>query len=88
MDVATVVEKKETVTSPTESQEIVPNKNLTRFKKRFMKRQWQDRDPNTNENGESKQKKFCDRPIIDRIKRKKMALLLGYCGVDYYGMQR
>lgn len=68
-----------------ESQELVPNKNSTRFKRRFMKRQWEETE-NEN-NGESEQKKVCDRPV-ERIKRKKMALLLGYCGVDYYGMQR
>ncbi|XP_035453161.2 pseudouridylate synthase 1 homolog isoform X1 [Spodoptera frugiperda] len=85
MEVATV--EKVADESQKESQEIVLNKNLTRFKKRFMKRQWQDPDPNKTENGESDEKKLCERPV-ERIKRKKMALVLGYCGVDYYGMQR
>ena len=70
---------------PKEAQDIVPNKNSTRFKKRFMKRQWEQTE-NEN-NGETDQKKVCER-TGERIKRKKMALLLGYCGVDYYGMQR
>ncbi|CAH0596481.1 unnamed protein product [Chrysodeixis includens] len=85
MEVA-AIEKKEPEEQPKQIQEIVPNKNLTRFKKRFMKRQWQETDANRNENGDSKQRKV-DKPV-ERIKRKKMALLLGYCGVDYYGMQR
>ncbi|XP_026738707.1 tRNA pseudouridine synthase A isoform X2 [Trichoplusia ni] len=85
MEVA-AVEKKEPEEQPKETPDIVPNKNLTRFKKRFMKRQWQETDANKNENDDSKQRRV-DRPV-ERIKRKKMALLLGYCGVDYYGMQR
>ncbi|KAJ0172077.1 hypothetical protein K1T71_012050 [Dendrolimus kikuchii] len=60
----------------------VINKNLTRFKQRYMKRQWEEMN-NKKESGESEEKK-----PFERIKRKKMALLLGYCGVDYYGMQR
>lgn len=60
---------------------IVINKNLTRFKQRYMKRQWEEL--NKKDNGESEEKK-----PHERIKKKKMALLLGYCGVDYYGMQR
>ncbi|XP_061379850.1 pseudouridylate synthase 1 homolog isoform X2 [Danaus plexippus] len=59
---------------------LVQDKNRTRYKRR---RQWDDR----KENGESQEKKTCDKPF-ERIKRKKMAMLLGYCGVDYYGMQR
>ncbi|XP_022815592.1 tRNA pseudouridine synthase A isoform X2 [Spodoptera litura] len=85
MEVATV--EKVADDNQKESQEIVQNKNFTRFKQRFMKRQWQDPDPNKTENGESDEKKHCERPV-ERIKRKKMALVLGYCGVDYYGMQR
>ncbi|CAG9568346.1 unnamed protein product [Danaus chrysippus] len=59
---------------------LVQDKNRTRYKRR---RQWDDR----KENGESQEKKPCDKPF-ERIKRKKMAMLLGYCGVNYYGMQR
>lgn len=65
-----------------EKQEIVPNKNFTRFKQCFNKRQWDEPDPR-KQNGESDSKKPCE-----RIKRKKMALILGYSGVDYHGMQR
>ncbi|RVE48501.1 hypothetical protein evm_006812 [Chilo suppressalis] len=79
MDIVNVENK------PTE--DLVPNKNLTRFKKRHMKRQWEELSPNKKENGESDEKRLCDKPV-ERIKRKKMALLLGYCGVDYFGMQR
>ncbi|KAH9642567.1 hypothetical protein HF086_011160 [Spodoptera exigua] len=79
MDVATV--EKVADENQKESQELVLNKNLTRFKKRFMKRQWEDPDPNKNENGESDEKKLCERPV-ERIKRKKMALVLGYCDIN------
>ncbi|KAI5645852.1 tRNA pseudouridine synthase domain-containing protein [Phthorimaea operculella] len=65
---------------------ILPNKNATRFKRRFMKRQWDEVQPR-KEDGESAEKKSCDKPS-ERIKRKKIAMLLGYSGVDYYGMQR
>lgn len=64
--------------------DILACKNYTRYKKR-LKRQWEP--DNKKENGESDEKKICDKPF-ERIKRKKMAMLLGYCGVDYYGMQR
>lgn len=70
-----------------DSEEIVRNKHMTRYKKRFMKRQWEDYGSNKKENGESEEKRVCDKPV-ERIKRKKMALLLGYCGVNYFGMQR
>ncbi|XP_045503850.1 tRNA pseudouridine synthase A isoform X1 [Colias croceus] len=66
------------------------NKQHTRYHQRQrMKRQWEfnDNKTETSENGESDAKKTCDQPF-ERIKRKKMAVLLGYCGVDYYGMQR
>ncbi|XP_026500207.2 pseudouridylate synthase 1 homolog isoform X1 [Vanessa tameamea] len=65
---------------------IVQSKNHTRYKRRFLKRQWETTKKET-EPGESEEKKICDKPF-ERIKKKKMAVLLGYCGVDYYGMQR
>ncbi|CAH0760516.1 unnamed protein product [Diatraea saccharalis] len=73
---------------PTE--DIIANKNLTRFKNRKLKRQWEELNPNKEKNGESEEKRVCDKSDkpVERIKKKKMALLLGYCGVDYYGMQR
>ncbi|CAB3224850.1 unnamed protein product [Arctia plantaginis] len=83
MSVATVENK---VANNDKSPELIMNKNLTRFKKRFNKRQWEDTNPNHKENGETDTKRLCG--SAERIKRKKMALLLGYCGVDYYGMQR
>lgn len=61
--------------------EIVINKNQTRFKRR-CKRKWDEPNPN-KEIGESDSK-----IPFERIKRKKMAMLLGYSGVNYYGMQR
>ncbi|XP_045454485.1 tRNA pseudouridine synthase A [Melitaea cinxia] len=70
----------------TKNDDLVQNKNHTRYKKRFLKRQWES-GGKKSEDGESDEKKVCDKPF-ERIKRKKMAMLLGYCGVDYYGMQR
>lgn len=65
-----------------EQPELLQNKNHTRYKKR----QWEFYEK--RQNGESDAKKTCDGEKVERIKRKKMAMLLGYCGVDYYGMQR
>lgn len=65
----------------------VSNKNFTRFRKR----QWEYKEKQEREeNGESDTKKPCeeDKKPFERLKRKKMAMMLGYCGVDYYGMQR
>lgn len=78
----TVTEIKDVVK---ENENIVANKKLTRFKRRYEKRQWDElKDKKeTEDTGETEIKRPCE-----RIKRKKMALLLGYCGVDYYGMQR
>lgn len=64
----------------------------SRYNGRVKKRQWEDRrsdessvsekrmniDNNTNGDGEK----------FERIKRKKCAILLGYSGINYYGMQR
>lgn len=49
---------------------------------RFKRRQWEDRNPND----EKRIKK--DDSSEDRIKRRKCCLLMGYSGVDYFGMQR
>ncbi|XP_049885657.1 pseudouridylate synthase 1 homolog isoform X2 [Pectinophora gossypiella] len=70
----------------TEENNIIHSKNVTRYKGRYMKRQWEDNSPRPDE-GESSGKKKCGR-TVERIKKKKVAMLLGYCGVDYYGMQR
>ncbi|XP_041983087.1 tRNA pseudouridine synthase A isoform X2 [Aricia agestis] len=67
-------------------EEIVGDKSRTRYNRRKQKRKWEDPDPNKID-GESDEKKLCDKPF-ERIKKKKMAMLLGYCGVNYYGMQR
>ncbi|CAK1594120.1 unnamed protein product [Parnassius mnemosyne] len=77
----------ETAAETVKDENIVQDKNSTRYKKRFMKRQWEDSNQGKKENGETEEKKLCEKPT-ERIKRKKMAMLLGYCGVDYYGMQR
>ncbi|CAG5024802.1 unnamed protein product [Parnassius apollo] len=77
----------ETAAETVKDENIVQDKKSTRYKKRFMKRQWEDSNQDKKENGETEEKKLCEKPT-ERIKRKKMAMVLGYCGVDYYGMQR
>lgn len=72
MDIA-VVDKKE--------KEIVASKDATRYKKRFLKRQWEDARSNDGQSEEKRKKG-------ERMKRKKVAMLMGYCGADYCGMQR
>lgn len=63
------------------------NKQHTRFQQRRRKRQWEFNEEKKEENSECEAKKPCDQSF-ERIKKKKMAMLLGYCGVDYFGMQR
>ncbi|KAG7309413.1 hypothetical protein JYU34_005379 [Plutella xylostella] len=67
----------------TEDNEVVSNKKFTRFRKR----QWENYSKKENDGSENKRTCDGDKPF-ERIKKKKMAMLLGYCGVDYYGMQR
>lgn len=62
--------------------EIIINKNMTRYMQRG-KRKWDEPAPISKENEATDPKVPCE-----RIKRKKMAMLLGYSGVNYYGMQR
>ncbi|GBP04475.1 tRNA pseudouridine synthase A [Eumeta japonica] len=66
-----------------QNDELVQNKQMTRYKKR--QRGW-DESPKLTDD-EMKEKRLCNENG-EKIKRKKMAMLLGYCGVDYYGMQR
>ncbi|XP_013147359.1 PREDICTED: tRNA pseudouridine synthase A, mitochondrial isoform X2 [Papilio polytes] len=75
----------ETATPKEISDKLVSDKKFTRYKNR-NKRQWEDA-KDVKEDGETDGKKPCSSPF-ERVKRKKMAMLLGYCGVDYYGMQR
>ncbi|KAK5647427.1 hypothetical protein RI129_002319 [Pyrocoelia pectoralis] len=57
-----------------------------RYDGRTKKRKWEER---RSDKGAAlyPEKKICDEPYI-RIKRRKYAMLLGYSGVNYYGMQR
>ncbi|XP_059051923.1 pseudouridylate synthase 1 homolog isoform X2 [Achroia grisella] len=84
MDVAT---PEKTDAPNDEATEIVHSKSQTRFKRRHMKRQWEELAVSKKVDGQTDEKKLCEK-TSERIKRKKMAMLLGYCGVDYYGMQR
>ncbi|XP_045469503.1 tRNA pseudouridine synthase A [Harmonia axyridis] len=53
---------------------------------RLKKRQWQDR---RSDNRDSKISKTNENSEpFERIKRRKYAMLMGYCGVGYFGMQR
>ncbi|GJQ87875.1 hypothetical protein Trydic_g1146 [Trypoxylus dichotomus] len=54
-----------------------------RYDGRTKKRKWEERRTDNGEAFETKKEKN-----EERIKRRKYALLLGYSGVDYYGMQR
>ncbi|KAF5283528.1 hypothetical protein FQR65_LT13849 [Abscondita terminalis] len=53
---------------------------------RTKKRKWEDRRSDKGA-GLYPEKKVCDEVYV-RIKKRKYAMLLGYSGVDYYGMQR
>lgn len=69
----------------------------TRYDGRCKKRRWEDRRSDKGENlgVNSKQVKLQNakvevpvESIIDKIKRRKFVLLMGYSGVGYLGMQR
>ncbi|KAL4709127.1 hypothetical protein ACJJTC_014686 [Scirpophaga incertulas] len=72
------------VENPESDDTIIQKKEKTRYKLRHGKRQWEDSNEGKKENGESEEK----RKPVERIKKKKMALLLGYSGIGYFGMQR
>lgn len=72
--------------APAEDAERIPSKNTTRYKKRLFKRQWEEMRKDENEPKEKKDKECGEKP--ERIKKKKVAMLLGYCGANYHGMQR
>lgn len=56
-----------------------------RYDGRCKKRQWEDR---RTDKGESFYEKKAKEEGFERVKRRKYAMLLGYSGVDYFGMQR
>lgn len=56
-----------------------------RYDGRSKKRQWEER---RTDKGEAFGVKRIKPEGFERIKRRKYALLLSYCGDDYYGMQR
>uniref|UniRef100_A0A1Y1JX55 Pseudouridylate synthase 1 homolog n=1 Tax=Photinus pyralis TaxID=7054 RepID=A0A1Y1JX55_PHOPY len=53
---------------------------------RTKKRKWEDRRSDKGA-GLYSEKKICEEPFV-RIKRRKYVMLLGYSGVNYFGMQR
>lgn len=58
----------------------------SKYNGRIKKRKWEER---RTDKGAAlhPEKKVCEESFV-RIKRRKYAMLLGYSGVDYYGMQR
>ncbi|XP_077286222.1 pseudouridine synthase 1 isoform X2 [Arctopsyche grandis] len=61
-------------------------KSNTRYNGRVKKRKWEENSRN-NEEDQPVDKQACPVPF-ERIKKKKVAMLLSYSGADYYGMQR
>ncbi|XP_067615117.1 pseudouridylate synthase 1 homolog [Eurosta solidaginis] len=60
--------------------------NVTKQQKRLLKRRkWVDWKTHDEEAGDTKRPAF---DPADRVKRKKYAMLVGYCGANYFGMQR
>ncbi|CAG9762890.1 unnamed protein product [Ceutorhynchus assimilis] len=72
----------------------IPMGDSTEIKKpkydgRSKKRQWQDRrSDNSAKLLKIDATSTSTQPLPDKIKRRKYAILMGYSGVDYYGMQR
>ncbi|KAK9873223.1 hypothetical protein WA026_021715 [Henosepilachna vigintioctopunctata] len=59
-----------------------------RYNGKTKKRQWQDRKSDDAKKLKINTTSGDSNNVGEKIKRKKFAMLLGYCGVDYYGMQR
>ncbi|XP_044259012.1 tRNA pseudouridine synthase A [Tribolium madens] len=65
-----------------------------RYDGRVKKRQWEERRSDKGEGLDSQKSKIVKKEtdvtgeLIEKIKRKKFAVLLGYSGTNYYGMQR
>lgn len=65
-----------------------------RYDGRSKKRKWEERrsdykaEANSLENQAETEKKLKTEDNFERIKRRKYVLMLGYSGVDYFGMQR
>ncbi|XP_018319729.1 tRNA pseudouridine synthase A isoform X2 [Agrilus planipennis] len=58
-----------------------------RYNGKTKKRRWEERRSDKGEGLYSEKKTKTDEPFV-RIKRRKYAMLLGYSGADYFGMQR
>lgn len=65
-------------------------KTTKRYDGRTKKRKWEERrsDYVKTSNEEHTDDKKTKTENTDRVKRRKYVLMLGYSGVDYYGMQR
>lgn len=75
--------------SHTKSAQMDNTVKKVRYDGRSKKRAWQERRQSNSENDLKKTKlENGENKVFERIKRKKYAMLLGYCGVDYLGMQR
>ncbi|XP_053969623.1 pseudouridylate synthase 1 homolog isoform X2 [Anastrepha ludens] len=60
-------------------------KDAKRQKRELKRRKWVDWNTQDEQSGDTKRPAF---DPADRVKRKKSAILLGYCGANYFGMQR
>lgn len=91
------LQKQFSKTRPTSTVAVMSETNSAskqRYDGRSKKRQWEERRTDKGEGLEaikSKKSKDNDSSIkgtVDKIKRRKYTLLMGYSGVDYFGMQR
>lgn len=60
-------------------------KEIKKLKNNLKRRKWVDWNKDDAEGGEAKRAPF---DPADRVKRRKTAMLLGYSGANYFGMQR
>lgn len=58
----------------------------SRYNGKFKRKHWVDFTPRTDEDSQNSKRANLD--PVDRIKRKKCLILMGYSGSNYYGMQR
>lgn len=63
---------------------------IKKYKNVWKKRKWEERRSDYVASGSSEvsEEKKLKSDNVDRVKRRKYTLLLGYSGANYYGMQR
>lgn len=79
------LEQQQEIKKQDKEEAIESTKEMKRLKRNLKRRKWVDWKTEDEEKGDVKRAPFNP---ADRVKRKKTAILLGYSGANYFGMQR